>query len=232
MIRRWIPKFDPAALPRTLGATILYFFRRSKPQVLGSAAILALTMRVAWGAWSVWDAVIVLALLAWWPIQEWLIHVYILHWKPRTVLGRKIDFYVSSKHRRHHRNPLDLKNIFIPWPNLVGGIVFHLVFWPLVLPAPLALTTIAAYLLLTVHYEWVHFICHTPYVPAGGRYKRLWLHHRLHHFRNEHYWMGVSMTAGDALLGTAPEKDAVPLSPTCRTLGVEDGYGAGAPAAA
>ena len=38
--------------------------------------------------------------------------------------------------------------------------------------------------------------------------------------------MGVSMLAGDHVLGTAKKKDEVPTSPTCRTLGVVDTLGA------
>jgi hypothetical protein len=49
----------------------------------------------------------------------------------------------------------------------------------------------------------------------------LWRYHRLHHFKNEHYWQGVTMHLGDRVLGTLPDHTKVPTSPTCRTLGVE-----------
>ena len=65
---------------------------------------------------------------------------------------------------------------------------------------PLALTGIVAHLALTLHYEWVHFLVHTRYQPTLAYYQRLWRNHRLHHFKNEHYWMGVTMTSGDRLL--------------------------------
>ena len=48
--------------------------------------------------------------------------------------------------------------------------------------------------------------------------------HRLHHFKNEHYWMGVTMHLGDRVLGTLASPKEVPTSPTCRDLlGQDDG---------
>ena len=43
--------------------------------------------------------------------------------------------------------------------------------------------------------------------------------HRLHHYKNEHYWFGVTSTVGDHLLGTTPEQSTVTKSATARTLG-------------
>ena len=80
---------------------------------------------------------------------------------------------------------------------------------------------------MTLHYEWVHYMVHSRYKPKSAYYRRLWVNHRLHHCKNEHYWMGVTMLAGDAVLGTAKKKEEVPTSPTCRTLGVVDTLGAG-----
>ncbi|MDX2168661.1 MAG: fatty acid hydroxylase family protein, partial [Deltaproteobacteria bacterium] len=50
-------------------------------------------------------------------------------------------------------------------------------------------------------------------------YQRLWRNHRLHHFKNEHYWFGVTMLSGDRLLRTAPAVKDVETSPTARNLG-------------
>ena len=49
----------------------------------------------------------------------------------------------------------------------------------------------------------------------------MWRAHRLHHFRNEHYWFGVTMHLADHVLSTYPGKLDVELSPTARTLGVD-----------
>ncbi len=82
----------------------------------------------------------------------------------------------------------------------------------------LAWTGITLHLLLTLNYEWVHLLAHTHVVPKTALYRRLWRNHRLHHFKNEHYWFGVTMLAGDRILGTAPDPKAVQTSSTCRSL--------------
>jgi sterol desaturase/sphingolipid hydroxylase (fatty acid hydroxylase superfamily) len=55
-------------------------------------------------------------------------------------------------------------------------------------------------------------------------YRGIWRAHRLHHYRNEQYWFGVTMHLADHVLRTYPEKDAVPASATARTLGVDGSW--------
>ena len=47
----------------------------------------------------------------------------------------------------------------------------------------------------------------------------VWRNHRLHHYKNEHYWFAV-VTAGtaDRVLGTYPEPSSVASSPTVKAL--------------
>jgi sterol desaturase/sphingolipid hydroxylase (fatty acid hydroxylase superfamily) len=47
----------------------------------------------------------------------------------------------------------------------------------------------------------------------------VWNNHRLHHYKNEHYWFTVT-TAGtaDRLFGTYPDPTSVPKSKTARNL--------------
>jgi hypothetical protein len=157
-------------------------------------------------------------------VQEWLINVFVLHFKPRKIGPFTIDPANAKKHRRHHRNPWRIDILFIPAHTFLYGIPLLTLFWTWAMPTlALAFTGLALEALLTLHYEWVHFIVHTRYKPKTRFYQRLWRNHRLHHCKNEHYWLGVTMLAGDKLLGTAKEKDAVETSETCMTLGaVED----------
>jgi hypothetical protein len=73
-------------------------------------------------------------------------------------------------------------------------------------------------LLLTLHYELIHFLIHTRVQPRTALYRTLWRNHRLHHFKSEHYWYGVTRIEGDWLLGTAPVAKDVTTSSTCRAL--------------
>jgi hypothetical protein len=46
----------------------------------------------------------------------------------------------------------------------------------------------------------------------------VWRNHRLHHFKNERYWHGITNTVADRVLGTMPVHTEVPRSKTARTL--------------
>jgi len=210
--------------PRTLAEALPVFLHHGSPRVLIAALTVAAAARLAvggssLGGWSGGDLVAIAALAAYWPIQEWLIHVFILHYQPRQGLGRGRDFAVPRKHRAHHRRPWDLDILFIPMHSFVYSLPLLVGLWFALAPTPaIALTGITAHLALTLHYEWVHMLVHTRVMPRTALYQRLWRNHRLHHFKNEHYWFGVTMLSGDRLLRTAPAVKDVATSPTARTL--------------
>jgi hypothetical protein len=218
-------KEGPApASPDNIPDAIRFFVRQPSPMIVMTWAAVAVAVRLYLGSFTAWDLAVAGALLAWWPFKEWLIHVHVLHFKPRKIGRWTFDPMNARKHRRHHRNPWRIDILFIPEHTFLYGIPVLALFWIGVMPTlPLAFTGLMLEGLLTLHYEWVHFIVHTRYKPKSWLYQRLWRNHRLHHCKNEHYWLGVTMLAGDKLLGTAKEKDAVETSETCMTLGaVED----------
>jgi hypothetical protein len=197
------------------------FLRHASPRILLAALALALGARVARGGFGLRDLLPLAALALLWPLQEWLIHVVVLHWKPRRALGRTLDFAVPRKHRAHHADPTDPSLVFIPLHSYLYTLPGVALLWWLATPdAALALTGIAGHLTLALHYEWVHFLVHTRWRPRWRPYRALWRNHRLHHYKNEHYWFGVTRLGADRWLGTQPARGAVPTSPTCRTLGV------------
>jgi len=210
---------NPGAAPDRLGPALAIFLRQPSVRLLLAIVLAAFGVRVALGAWSLWDLVVALGWLAFWPLQEWLIHVFILHYRPLTLFGRTLDFKVPKLHRAHHQDPWRLELIFIPIhvfafvPFVVGALV-------LLAPVPpqLVATGALVYFALSLHYEWVHFMIHTRYRPRLAYYQRLARNHLLHHFRNEHYWYGVTMLQADGWLRTAPEPAEVPKSPTCLSL--------------
>jgi hypothetical protein len=212
-----------AQSPASVRQALPVFLRHASPRVLIAALAAALLARLAAGGFRLLDLLPVAGLLAVWPLQEWLIHVVVLHWKPRRVLGRTLDFPVPRKHRAHHRDPTDLRLVFIPLHSYLYTLPLVAGLWLLLARDPaLALTGISAHLALALHYEWVHFLVHTRWRPRWRPYRVLWQNHLLHHYRNEHYWFGVTRLGADRWLGTHPERDAVPVSPSCRTLGVAE----------
>jgi hypothetical protein len=210
--------------PRTL--TLLQagrqFGRYPSPRLLVPATLAAWIGRLVLARWSWWDLAVPAIIVALEPFTEWTIHVFVLHFRPRQLLGRRIDPLAARKHREHHLDPRRPELIFVPLPVLISSLVIGAVLFGALVPNHrLALTGVAASYSMLLAYEWTHFLIHSTYLPRSPVYRYIWRAHRLHHYRNEHYWFGVTMHAADHLLGTFPDKDDVPLSPTARTLGIE-----------
>lgn len=216
----------------TLGAAWREFARKRSPWMIAGAFVLVAVLRAAVGGEPTWrDAVAVAAMLVAYPFGEWAIHVYLLHWRPTEVRGRRVDLPVAKAHRAHHRKPNDLTMILLDPPELaqllllavpvvtgVGALVLGLAFGAVPLGALLS-AVLAGYLAVGV-YEWTHFLIHTAHRPRSRYYRAIWRNHRLHHFKNERYWHGITNNVSDRVLGTNPDQRAVPRSKTARTLDV------------
>jgi Fatty acid hydroxylase superfamily len=218
---------------RSLGACWREFMGYTSPRVVLAACVLALGARIYVGEWSWHDLLPPLALLAAQPFVEWMIHKYLLHLPPFRLFGRRIELYGAVQHRNHHLDPSDLKRVLLSPVEAVSFVVqiaivttllalavSALTGWPAL---PFALTGIAFAYLGLLRYEWSHFLIHTPYVPKTGWYRTIWRNHRLHHFKHEGYWMGITSNLGDRLLKTNPDQRSVAKSPTARSLGGTDG---------
>ena len=224
-----IPRRDPQVL--TLADCWRAFVRQPSPPLLAGAIVAGLALRIALGHFDWRDLIVAVGVLAATPPVEWAIHVYLLHAKPLRFGSHRYDLIAAREHRAHHQSPAELDGVLIP---TYGVLIFipmiAVTVWLVSFPIhfvlggdrlPHAATgLLVSYLILGV-YEWSHFLIHTPYLPRSRYYRSIWRGHRLHHYKNEHYWFGVTSTFGDQLLRTAPDQSEVPKSNTARTLGVE-----------
>lgn len=204
-VARQRPANPPDDLPRTGGEALRVFIAHPSPLLIAVFIAVFGGWRLALGGFTWIDAALALAIVAYFPFNEWLIHVFILHWRPRRVFGRTLDFYLPKTHRRHHADPWNIEWVFVPrhvhaWTLLIIALLLWIA-WPW---KELVLTGVTMYLILGLHYEWVHFLAHIPWCPDLSYYQRRVREHRYHHFRNENYWWGVSMGLGDRVLHTAP----------------------------
>ena len=204
----------------TLAETGAEFWRHPSPWIIATTLVGALVARVAVGGWSLADLWAPAAFLALFPVIEWVIHVFVLHWRPREVAGVTLDTQLARKHREHHASPRDIPLVFIPWQTLLG-VVAVLVTAPL-----LVFPTVAQGLTFTLTvaaagmvYEWTHYLVHSDYKPRTRLYRAVYKHHRLHHFKNENYWLTVTTAhTADRLFGTDPDPATVATSRTAKNL--------------
>jgi Fatty acid hydroxylase superfamily len=204
----------------TLAEAWRAFWRHPSPWLVGGTLAATLTARIIVGDWRVGDAPLLLLMLAVFPFFEWLVHVCILHWRPRQLVGVTLDPLLARKHREHHADPRDVPLVFIPWQALLWLLPAYTVIALVAFPRlGLGLTFLVGVGALGFGYEWTHYLIHSDYRPRSRAYRAIWRNHRLHHYKNEHYWFTVtSAGTADRLLGTYPRPQHVESSPTARNL--------------
>ena len=196
------------------------FWKQPSPWIIGATLASALAARVIVGDWQPADALVPVATLAVFPFFEWAVHVFILHWRPKSVGSLTIDPLLARDHRRHHVDPRNVPLIFIPWKALLWATPLVVAVALLAFPRlGLSLTWLAFITVLGLGYEWTHYLIHSDYKPKTAVYRAIWRNHRQHHFKNEHFWFTVTSSGtADRVLGTYPDLETVETSPTAKNL--------------
>lgn len=216
------PMRPPADSPRTAAEALLTFALHPSALILASVSLAGLLWRVRMGPLGWADAVLAVVLWAVFPFIEWLIHVHMLHFRPRRIGRFTLDFYLPKTHRRHHADPWNLDWVFVP--RHVHGLVLAAMAVSLWLAGewrPLLMSAFVVFLLQGLHYEWVHYLSHISWRPRVAYCERRVLAHRWHHFRNETLWWGVSRGWADQVLHTAPDARDVARTDTTTDLGIK-----------
>jgi len=207
----------------TLWGAFVFFVKSPTPLLLIIQMLVCGAFRLYWGDFALRDFWLVLAIAFYWPFQEWFLHYKLLHFKPRQFGSFTFDPPPGRVHRYHHRHPWVLETAFLPIRGILMLVPIHFCAWWFLSPDKLfAFTGMTAFTAATIFYEWVHYLTHTNHKPRTRYYKRIWRNHRLHHFKNEHYWHSFTMPVIDVIFGTYPLPQDVTASESCMTLGVED----------
>lgn len=122
-------------------------------------------------------------------------------------------------HYQHHEEPDRLDLLFLPLWYAIPVILIYAGFY-LWLSGDWKVTQalLLGNLSGLLYYEYVHYIAHLPVTPGTrwGRYMKKY--HLWHHYKNEHYWYGVTNPFGDMLFGTYKAQAETDKSDTVRRL--------------
>jgi hypothetical protein len=195
------------------------FVRCPEALVTVTALVFIWLVAVLGGRYHAGTPAIALVGFGFWYLLEIPIHRHILHWQPRHPGLKKL---MRRLHHAHHERPTDPELLFLPeWVSLpsiaiIAGVaaglgVFHDGLWFL-----------AGFWTSLTIYEWMHYAVHSRWRPEWGPMRRTFDDHLRHHFRNEHYWFGVSNRFMDRFWGTSPDPDTVERSPTVRDLNADE----------
>ncbi|MGF7237947.1 MAG: sterol desaturase family protein [Frankia sp.] len=201
----------------SLAAVAREFLRTGTAALLLASVAVAFVLRAAAGPVGWRDAAVLAVLVALRPYAEWAAHRFGLHGRPRRWGRLVLDPLAARAHRAHHADPRDPRNL-LTRPRVVAEFVIIVWLATTLLPPRLGSTAMSGILGLGLAAEWTHALVHSAYQPRSRWLRRLARRHRLHHHRNEHYWFGLTSTAADHLLRTAPDPAATPVSPTAHHL--------------
>lgn len=184
------------------------FAAQPSARVLAAACGAAAVARLRARRVGAGDLAVAAAVVASRGAHEWVIHRAILHARPRTVGGIRID--TGAGHRAHHDDPDVLERALLTRADactFAGAVAL----WVGLLCAPArrvlgprrTLTAIAAAEACLLAYEWRHFVDHTSVPLRSEHAQALRSHHRRHHHVDEGRFFGITATGGDRLHGQA-----------------------------
>jgi 4-hydroxysphinganine ceramide fatty acyl 2-hydroxylase len=121
-------------------------------------------------------------------------------------------------HYDHHVEPTRLDLLFLPlWFLVPNFSLVALLAWAILGAGAVASVMLGASLAV-LHYEWVHYLAHIPYVPKTAWGRWLKQYHLRHHYLTEKAGFGVSNPTLDLVFGTFLDPARQQKSATTRHL--------------
>lgn len=203
----------------TLGEAFTEFTRWPSPRIIATLLLGAIVARSLVAGWTMVDLYLAVGMLVAQPFVEWTAHIVLLHMKPVQVGRFTFDPLFARKHREHHADPRIMELTFLPTVVVVQLAVIVVLAALFAFPrVSMGLTFLVTIGFIGIVYEWTHYLVHTDYRPRRWLYRRLWTHHRLHHYKNENYWFAFTATYPDLAFRTDPDPSEVETSPTVRDI--------------
>jgi 4-hydroxysphinganine ceramide fatty acyl 2-hydroxylase len=145
-----------------------------------------------------------LFLLGWFMFTflEYMAHRYLFHMDTDTEIKKNIQY---TFHGNHHDYPKDKDRLAMPpiMSLFIASLfffIFKLIFGTFVFGI------VSGLLFGYAIYLFVHYAVHA-YAPPKNFLKTLWIHHSIHHYKNDDKAFGVSSPLWDWVFGTMPERN-------------------------
>ena len=194
---------------------IVTFLRHGSNAVLAAAIALTAVVFAIGTIHFLWIGALIGALIFF--SSEYTTHRFLFHAKPSNA-----PWLLKLQHRLHydhHIDPPKLELLFLPlWFVIPVAVLYFGLYLAITRNVPLASSLVFGSICALMFYEWVHYVAHIPFAPVTpmGRYMKKY--HLWHHFKNEHFWFGVTNPTMDYVGFTYRNVDAVPRSTTVREI--------------
>lgn len=144
--------------------------------------------------------------LFFWTFAEYILHRYLFHWISENKLVQRFHFIM---HGSHHLFPRDEERILMPpVPGILMASILFSIFYVIFSLLGMGRYTWAffpGFFLGYLLYSFLHRATHVSKPPK--RFKYLWRHHNLHHYKYPDKAFGVSNTFWDRVFNTMPPKN-------------------------
>jgi sterol desaturase/sphingolipid hydroxylase (fatty acid hydroxylase superfamily) len=143
--------------------------------------------------------------LFFWTFAEYILHRFVFHWINENKLVQRFHFIM---HGSHHLYPKDTERLLMPpvpgiiMASILFGI-FYVIFYFIGYPV-YTWGFFPGFFLGYLLYSFLHRATHVVKPPK--KFKFLWKHHSLHHYKYPNKCFGVSNTLWDHVFGTMPPK--------------------------
>ncbi len=144
--------------------------------------------------------------LFFWTFAEYMLHRFVFHWINENKFVQRFHFVM---HGSHHLYPKDTERLLMPpVPGILMASMLFAIFYVIfsIIGYPnFTWGFFPGFFLGYLLYSFLHRATHVVKPPK--RFKYIWKHHSLHHYKYPEKAFGVSNTLWDHVFGTMPPKN-------------------------
>ena len=142
-----------------------------------------------------------------WTFAEYFLHRYLFHLDEYIKNPKLAGFARKAAwimHGVHHEYPHDKERLFMPpIPSLILATLLFSLFYLLL--GKYVFAFFPGFVLAYLMYATTHYLIHAIPQPPK-RFRKLWRHHLLHHYKCPDKAFGVSSMFWDKVFGTVPQE--------------------------